>query len=212
MKKMISIAVLIFSMLCTACGSKEEAPAPVPEVPDISLQQTQMKNICELATFDCYYHNVAKYKEEDAEGFWLWAKDRRFWIEYSGIVTIGIDVSKTEFVINDNVVTITLPPAEVQGCRVDPDTLTEDSFIIDSESATVEASHQTAAFSEAQAKMEEAAAQDTTLLENARQRAKQLLEGYVNNIGETIGKKYEIVWIFPDEVSAEKAADSTASA
>ena len=145
-----------------------------------------MRNICELATFDCYYHNVAKYYEKDATGALLWKKDRKFWIEYSGIVTIGIDVSKVKFNISDDTVSITLPPAQVQSCKVDETTLTEESFIIDAESAGVEA--------EAQENMKKAAANDNVLLENARSRAKQLLEGYVNNIGNLVGKKYTIVW------------------
>ena len=55
----------------------------------------------------CYYHNVAKYKEENASGFWLWAKDKHFWIEYSGVVTLGIDTSQVYMEIDGDTVTIT---------------------------------------------------------------------------------------------------------
>lgn len=196
MKKIFLILAIILSLACVSC----QASAPTqPETIAIEPQETQMRNICELATFDCYYHNVAKYYEKDAKGALWWKKDRKFWIEYSGIVTIGIDVSKVKFNISDDKVFITLPPAEVQGCKVDETTLTDESFVIDVDSAEVEAEHQTAAFKEAQENMEKAAASDNVLLENARSRAKQLLEGYVNNIGNLVGKKYNIIWEYGDD-------------
>ena len=87
--------------------------------------------------------------------------------------------------------------------KVDNATLTEDSFIVAKNSAKVEAEHQTAAFKEAQSKMQEAASNDTALLSNAQQRAQKLLEDYVNNIGNCIGKKYKINWTFEDNVQTE---------
>ena len=60
---------------CTACSKDEE------KIADVEPQLSQMKAICDLAVMQCYYHNVAKYKEENASGFWLWAKDKHFWIE-----------------------------------------------------------------------------------------------------------------------------------
>lgn len=193
MKKIISI-ILIFNMciLFTACSNSNNVDKEM--VP----QSAQMKSICELATMQCYYHNVAKYSEEDAEGLLWWKKDRKFWIEYSGIVTIGIDTSLVNIEVNGEDVTITIPKAEVLGCKVDETTLTEESFIQGSDSAKVEAEHQTAAFKEAQEKMYETASTDTILLANAQQRAQKLLEDYVNNIGNYIGKTYNIKWIYID--------------
>ena len=65
MKKMIALFLALAAILsCTACGQKEEAPTVEPDV-------TEMRAICELSTMDCYYHNVAKYFEKDAQkGFW----------------------------------------------------------------------------------------------------------------------------------------------
>ena len=162
-----------------------------------------MKSICELATMKCYYHNVAKYTEENASGMLLWTKDRKFWVEYAGIVNIGIDTSKVKMEVKKDNVNITIPQAQVLDCKVDNATLTEDSFIVAKNSAKVEAEHQTAAFKEAQSKMQEAASNDTALLSNAQQRAQKLLEDYVNNIGNCIGKKYKINWTFEDNVQTE---------
>ena len=154
-----------------------------------------MRAICELATMKCYYHNVAKYFEKDVEGSLLWKKDRHFWIEYSGIVTLGIDASLLKLSVDGDNVVITMPEAEVQECSVDKDSLTENSIIVDKNSAKVEGSHQTDAFAEAQQKMKEAAQNDSALLASAQDRAKELLENYVKTIGDLMGRTYTITFI-----------------
>ena len=44
--------------------------------------------------------------------------------------------------------------------------------------------------------MREAAEKDTALLASAQQRAQKLLEDYVTNIGNSIGKTYTIKWVY----------------
>ena len=126
-------------------------------------------------------------------------KNRRFWIEYSGIVTVGIDISKLDISIIGHNVTITLPPAEVQNCRVDEDSLTGDYIVIDKKSAEVTYEHQKAACAEAEAKMKMAASNNSSLLESAQKRAKILLEDYIKNIGSIINVNYIINWQYTDE-------------
>ena len=53
--------------------------------------------------------------------------------------------------------------------------------------------------------MWQAASNDTTLLANAQQRAQQLLEDYVNNIGDGVEKKYRIHWVYLE--NAESAEE-----
>ena len=192
MKKLLIVVLMAMTFLLGACGTEEQ---PMTE---IKPQVSQMKTICELATMDCYFHNVAKFEEKDAEKVLLWTKDKRFWSEYSGVVTIGIDVSLLNIEVVDYVVTITIPPAEVLGCRVDETTLSEESFIIDKDSANINADDQTEAFRQAQILMEKAAVEDTILLAGAQQRAQRLLEDYINNIGETVGVNYTIKWVYVD--------------
>ena len=131
---LIIAAVLSFS--CVACGQKEDAPAE----PNVA----QMKAICELSVMDCYYHNVAKYFEEDAtKGFLgIGKKDKHFWIEYSGVVQLGIDVSLVNIEVEDTQITITIPDAKVLDCKVDSESLSEDSFIVDQKSADIEDSEE----------------------------------------------------------------------
>ena len=187
-KKIVSIVLAaVMCMTCISCGQKEQKTVEEPKV-------SQVKAICELAVMDCYYHNVAKYFEEDASGIWLWKKDKKFWIEYSGVVRIGIDASQVQMEVKDKQVEITMPKAKVMNCTVDEATLNTDSFIVASDSAKVEAEDQTKAFREAQKNMEEEASGDSALLAAAQQRAQNLLEKYVKNVGSVTGTEYTIIW------------------
>ena len=188
MKKYLSVILII--MMCFSSVSCAK------EIKNIAPETSQMKSICELAVMECYYHNVAKYKKENATGMLWWEKDRHFWMEYAGIVTIGVDTSLMNIEVEDENVTITIPPAKVLGCKVDETTLTEDSFIVAQNSAKVEAEHQTEAFKSAKDKLESEAKSNFTLLAAAQQRVQKLLEDYVTNIGNSVGKTYKIKWIY----------------
>lgn len=193
MKKIISlILVLAMAFMCVSCS------VPMEETLNVEPQVSQMKAICELAVMDCYYHNVAKFTEKDAQGILWMKKDKHFWIEYSGIVKLGIDVSLVNIEIEDTQVTITLPEAKVLGCKVDSASLTKDSFIVDKDSADIEAADEVKAFEVAQSKLEETASNDRALLAGAQQRAQDLLDGYISNIETAVGKEYTIKWIYVD--------------
>ena len=75
----IAFAVLAAAMLCGAvsCGRKDAAP----EEPKPTIRESQMKEIAELSTLECSFHNVAKYTKENATGMLWWKKDKNFWIE-----------------------------------------------------------------------------------------------------------------------------------
>lgn len=155
MKKLMCLLVCAaLSVSLVSCGAAEAKPSMEPKI-------SQMKAICELAVMDCYYHNVAKFREENAEGVLFWQKDKHFWIEYSGVVSLGIDVSQVTVEVDDTLVTITIPEAEVLRCQVDSDKLSEDSYIVAKNSAKISAEDEVAAFAQAQADLEATAAADT---------------------------------------------------
>lgn len=197
-KCIISILVTIIVITCVGCGNTKEK--------NVTPQVSQMKSICELATIECYYHNVAKYSKENAEGILMFKKDKHFWIEYSGVVKIGIDASLLNIQVADNQVTVTLPPTKVLSSKVDSDSLNKESFYVEKGSAKVTADDETCAYKEAQMKMENAAANDTTLLANAQQRVQTLLEEYVKNISNVTGKEYAITWKYLDTDSTKESA------
>lgn len=205
MKKLMCILIsAVLTLSLAACSDTE--PAPV----DMEPKTSQMKAICELAVMDCYYHNVAKYELKDAEGFLWWTKDKNFWIEYSGVVTLGVDVSRVTVEVDGTKVTISIPAAEVLSCTVDSSSLTEDSYIVAKDSAAIEAEDEIEAFSVAQADLEATASQDTALLASAQQQAQHLLEDYITNIGKATGKSYSIEWIYLDENNVPVGSEQTA--
>lgn len=187
-KNIIYVFCLIVIMLITACSLKED------QYENLSPEISQMRMISNLAVMECYYHNVAKYREEDAEGFWIWKKDKHFWIEYSGVVEIGIDATQLNIDVNGNKVKITIPEAKVLGTKIDEIALDEAIFIKDKKSAKITGIDEAKAFASAEEKMIDAASEDTVLLANAQQRVQKLLEEYVANIGRITGKEYSIEW------------------
>lgn len=199
MKRWISLFLCMVTVVTLVSCGKQEEKNQQPEL-------AQMRAICELAVMDCYYHNVAKYSEENAETIlWLWKKDKQFWIEYTGVVTLGIDVAQVDMEVEGEEVTITIPEAQIMSCEVEKDSLSEDSFIVAKGSAKISAEDQVAAFTVAQKDLEETVAEDTVLLNAARQRAQALLEDYVMNIGQATGKEYSIRWVYLENSESDAA-------
>lgn len=183
------VLAVTFVAVGTACGMQQKAPEP-----DVTPSVSRVKSICDLSVMECYYHNVAKFNQKDAEGVLFWKKDKRFWVEYSGIVKVGVDASKVEMTINGTEVTITIPEAEVLDSKVDSSSLNKDSYIVAKDSVAVNADDEVEVLRVAQEEMEKEASGDKALLAAAQQRAQQLLEDYVLNIGSAVGKNYSIKW------------------
>lgn len=200
-KVIIIFLTLALSLSCISCAKADKQKIT------IEPQVSQIKYICELATMECYYHNVAKFREEDAQGIWFWKKDKHFWIEYSGVVKIGIDVSLVSVEVDEDSVTITIPNAKVLGEKVDEASLTKDSYIVDGKSAKIKAEDETKALGLAQENMVKTASEDKALLASAQQRAQILLEEYIKNIGNAVGKEYSIRWKYISD-DGQEAADS----
>ena len=177
MKKIMN-CVLAFALLLTMAGcssrKKEE------KKPEQTIEITEMREIAELATVDCYFHNVAKSDRElNPEWYEFWEK---------------VEVS------DDNVVTITLPEAVVLDVIVSEDSLTADSFYFDPNAKKPSPEEQTEAFKQAQNEMKNTAEKNQALLANARSNAKELLKNYVKSIGEAVGVEYTIVWKYPEDM------------
>ena len=190
MKRKKILCLLVISMLClTGCADKKEEKKEA----DFSAIQS----VCELATLKCYYHNVAK-SEKEASGLfkWLGTGYKKIWTEYSGIVELGVDVSKVSVSkpSKDGVVKVTIPDAEILSVDLDEDSmgepLTDTGFM-----TKITKEEETEALAEAQNHMEETANENGNLLNQAKERAKSLIEGYVKNVGEQIGKEYTVEWV-----------------
>ena len=181
-------AVLTFTLAGCTLGQAKTGPNVV-----------QMRDICELAVMECYYHNVAKYKKEKAEGL-IFKKDKRFWVEYSSRAKFGVRAEKIKVEVEDNTVSITMPQAELLDFDVDENSVTKDSYVIAKDCAQVTMQDCNDAIRAAQEKKKADIAADSAMLKMATQRAKDLLKKYVDGIGEMTGTSYQIVW---NDVDAE---------
>ena len=200
-KKIITlslIGILLISLL-SGCGKSEDKEAAKSTEPDIM----QVRSICKLATVECYYHNVAKSEKPAGTGIWHFGeKDRQFWIEYTGTVKLGIDMSKVQMKVNGTDVTVTIPEAEVQQVNVDDDSYNSDSYIFSEDGINkneITAEDATGAVENARNEMIKTAEENTALLVNAQERAKKMIENYIMQLGETTGTEYQITWKYEGE-------------
>ena len=187
-KKMIKVIVLLFLVLfvlngCTKNNTQEE----------FSL----INKICELATMKCYYHNVAQV-EQDAEGVFsfLSVGYKKYWVEYSGYVNVGIDVSQVRVQGPDSngVVEVFVPDAQVQTVNLDNDSIS-DPIVETGLFTEVKMSEKLEALGQAQEDMGKAAENDRALLVQAKERARSLIKEYIENVGELVGKSFTVKWI-----------------
>ncbi len=205
MKKIISLLlVLIIIMSLSSCAENNPNDnTSVDIVPDIS----RMQSICELAVIDCYYHNIAKSYEPDVEGHLWWKKDRQFWIEYNAIARYGIDVSKLKISIENDIITVSIPQAKLLDCTIDDPKDFE--YIVAEDSAKITAEDEQTAISQAQDELREEASNNTMLIAQAQQRAKDLLKEYIESINELGEKSYKVEFtIIPDDNINQLETDS----
>lgn len=197
MKRKIAIFLISIMTICTLCSCGQEKVETQPDV-------LQIRNICELATLECYYHNVAKSTKTKGTGITaIGEKDREFWTEYTGVVKIGIDMSEVAMEVKDTEVKITLPAAKLLESHVDESTYNAESCIFSEDGFInknkITAEDQRAAITNAQLEMENQVINDKSLLLNAQNRAQTLIENYINQLGEMVGVEYTITWIYTDK-------------
>lgn len=195
MKKQSVAAACVTALLLltTACGKAEEPALPLP-------QEEQVKTICQLAVLECEYHNLAKYQDGQKVERFLWmTKGKRFWVEYSATAVLGINADQVSMELQGDVVSITLPRAQVLDCKVNGDSLSKDSYIVDKASAPVTAEDEVYAFQEAQASLRQDVEADQNMLNLAQTRAEELLRNYVNSLAKATGTEYQVEFHYIEE-------------
>ena len=197
---LLVLAVFVFGILG---GCQREKPENV-EVSDPDFSNARY--IAELATLECYSHNVVRMSDEGGPIFDQ--GKRKLWTEYSGIVRIGIDASKVKVASPDDngIVVVQIPEAEILG---EPD-VDESSFVdiaasqaIFTEDYSIEERQE--AFAEAQDEMVEKLANDDRLLDLAQTRAKKLLEEYIVTAGDVIEETYTVKFENIESASPESS-------
>lgn len=186
----LALGSMIFAMYFSG-GEKEPKES--------RAEFSAVNKICELATLRCYYHDVAEY-EKQPDGLFQYGLFKygykKFWIEYDGIIEIGIDAGRVR--VNapdkDGVVRIYVPEAQILNINADPDSMGE--VISETGKFTqITAAEKAEAFARAQESMKIHAQNDSSLLTQARHNAKELLRRYVINVGQGIGRDFTVEWL-----------------
>lgn len=216
MKRFLS--VLLILSLCVgvfvSCKKEEEEATEVdtdivvneeeveltPEMLEsMRPQEIQVRNICQLATLEVYLHNVAKAVKPASTSFFdLTQQDRRFWIEYSGTATIGIDMSKVTMDIEDNVITVRIPHAQlIGGIDVDSSSYDINSIVVESEDwwrakNEITADDVTNAIREANTYTTLSLLNNRSMMLNAEIRATELIEKYITQVSKYSDTQYVV--------------------
>ena len=203
MKKIAIVLLFAFVVsMFSGCSQKAESN---PKEPDI----TQIRSICNLATLECYYHNVAKSEKKAGSGIsHIGEVDRKFWIEYTGIAKIGIDMSKVDMKIEGEKVTVFIPNAKLLSIDISETDLDEKSYITSGDSwfnnNKITADDQTSAINNAQNTMAERVKSNSSLLFSAQSRAQELIENYILQLGQLSNIEYKIEWAYENNSTEEK--------
>lgn len=203
MKKIILYLFLILAL--TSCNKKVENVEDTQKTIDIKAER--IKSVCELATLECYYHNVAKY-EKTSGGFGQ--KDRRFWLEYNGKAKFGIaDLNRVVIVTEGNNINIDIPKPILISTTPDKN-IDRDSFVEDENKYglnlgvklfenKITAKDQTEAIDQAENQIREKFASDNYYINKARENAKELIKSYVDSVSSLANKEYVVTFNDLDE-------------
>lgn len=160
-----------------------------------------ISSVCKLATLKCYYHNVARDENQSKGRFnFLQTGYKKVWVEYEGIVDVGVDVNKVKIETPDTngVVKVVIPDAEILSIDLDENSisepLTDHGFL-----TWITMDEKTSALAAAQENMKESAVANQALLNQAKERAKDIIEDYIKNVGQEMGKDYTVQWIEYEE-------------
>lgn len=208
---LISLILVLTVCSCSSHRSRERDDSDVAEVTkivddsvvteeDIEVvypDEAQIQYICNLATMDCYYHNVARGVVGPGNGIQHWGEEETpFWVEYDAAVTIGIESNRVLMEMRDNVIHIYMPQATILGgVDIDPDSIStpvyrpHDLWRNDVEISTEDV---TEAMSDAEQVVIDEIMSDPALLNSARQQAMDIIRGYIAQLEALSGVHYEV--------------------
>lgn len=158
---------------------------------------SKIEEICNLALLDVYYHEVATSEADPTKlgKYFGGIGYKKYWIEYDGVVQIGIDAKKVKIHKKSfsNVVEVKVPNASVisePSIKNMKDPITDTGLF-----TSIDASEKTAAITRAQQELKESASKDTELLNSVKERTKTFFEEYIQGIGKANGKNYKVVFV-----------------
>ncbi len=201
-----NIAIVLIISLLSACSERVETNNTTEYVEtteiDTSINTSNnpntIKNFGKLVTLQCSYHNVAVSTKDPGEGVAHMGEiERNFWIKYTCDVSISYDTHQIEIKSKDENITLKLPKPDIELRNFSYDK--GDASFVESVDATINPNPITTedregAIKNAQGQLKETIEQDDILISRANDQAKKIIESYINEIGKSTGKEYNINW------------------
>ena len=174
----------------TACDNPFDSGKP---------QLNTIKEICELETLTVKCNDVIKKKKKAGKGWkHVLEKDREYWVEYVGVVKMGMNAKEVGIEVKKNKVYIDLPEAEVLDVHIENDSINEDSIYVSNDSILnrnkISAEDQTKIIKDAQKQLKSLFEKDEDIKAETTQATKKAIENYVDKLGESFDINYEIIW------------------
>lgn len=207
MKKLTTRQLLIVILIIdiVLCGSLLISGSSLLDASvERQISEFNIQRICELATLECFYHNVSQWNKS---GNFIGYGAKKLWIEYDGIVRVGVkaDQIRISEPDKDGLITVTIPEAVI----LDKDLDEKSMYEIDSSLpmwgfiplySTVNTEERKKAISEAQDDMVSSASKNGMILVEARERAKKIIEKNIKDMCEASGKNYKVKFSASSEV------------
>lgn len=192
MKKIWKIVVIVIAFLCiTGCNKNNE------KLIAENLEKIDLTG--DLVTYEAYYHNVVEYEQEKGTGIThILEKDRKMFIEYTGTIKLGIDMSKVDVKVKGKEIDVYIPKATIIGePNIDKDTFKKENFIQSKDGINknkITADDAEEAFRKAQNNIKKEAMENDKILALAQKRAKVILENNIKAVINLNSSQYEINW------------------
>ncbi|MBO6259591.1 MAG: DUF4230 domain-containing protein [Lachnospiraceae bacterium] len=121
--------VLVVGFIKNLKSPTEMLMDEIPEVEDkqeldIKVLQDELTNISELAVLSTQYSNAASFSDaKEIQGWEIPLTESKFVITYDGEIKAGVDMEEVIITVEDNIVDVTLPEAEILSHEIDPNSV-----------------------------------------------------------------------------------------
>lgn len=233
MKKPLSIALIfavLFSTSCSRNNSDGDIDVTTTEVSVTSFtsvateqttevieetsettspvlpEESQIQYICQIATVQCYYHNVATATKQPGSGVVHFGEEETpFWFEYSATATFGIEAGNITMNIEGDQIYVHLPHATILNGNITviPDSISEPVCRPNAwyrNDVEITAMDVTNAMSRANDKIYDQIVNDPYIINIADDQAKSLIDNYIDQIVSLSGREYHVEYVYDEEL------------
>lgn len=183
---------------CQVIIQSQSNDAESSETAQEQTDLSSIKEVASLTTVEALYHNVAKFSYDADEGPTGLFKHghKKAWCEYDARVCFSLDVNKVSTVREGNTITVKMPQANLTG---DPKITKMGTPIVETGFLTEFTSEdEQKMISIAQDDLRNKATNDETLINQATENAKKILQQWVQSTGKSQGEDLTVNFVIVD--------------